>query len=81
MAEAQGDTLEVKVFSKKQGRWEGYKAFPLMVAADSIDPYLAYRLIEPGYELGTRLCLVQRDLSSFQEKAFCAGLFWWKGVV
>ena len=70
MAEAQGDTLEVKVFSKKQGRWEGYKAFPLMVAADSIDPYLAYRLIEPGYELGTRLCLVQRDLSSFQEKAF-----------
>ncbi len=65
-----GNTLEVKVFASTNGEWKGYKPFPMTVAVDSIDPYLAYRLIEPGYELGKRMGLFQRDLSSFQEKAF-----------
>lgn len=69
LAEAKGNALEVKVFAKKKGQWEGYKSFPVNVVADSVDSHLAYRLIEPGYELGSRLCLMQRELSSFQEKA------------
>lgn len=65
-----GESLNVKVFAFENGKWTGYKPFPLVVAADSVDSYLAYRLIEPGYELGKRLGLYQRNLSSFEEKAF-----------
>lgn len=67
-----GDSMNVKVFACKDERWTGYRPFSVGVVADSIDGYLAYRLIEPGYELGKRLGLYQRDLSSFEEKAFVA---------
>lgn len=72
LEDCKGDSLEVKVFACKDGQWMGYRPFPLWVAADSIDPYVAYRLIEPGYELGRRLGLFQRELSSFEERAFVA---------
>lgn len=62
--------LSVKVYARKAGEWNGYKPFRISVSADSIDPYMAYRLIEPGYEVGTRLSLYQRELSSFKEEAF-----------
>ena len=65
-----GEDLFVKVFVYDQDQWLGFKPFPVHVVTDSIDPYLAYRLIEPGYELGKRLALFQRELSTFEEKAF-----------
>lgn len=70
LEENKGSDFRVKVFAYKDDGWKGYKPFGMTVVADSIDSYLAYRLIEPGYELGKRLGLFQRDLSSFEEKAF-----------
>lgn len=70
LEENKGKTLQVKVYTAADGVWKAYRAFPIHIAADSIDPYLAYRLIEPGYELGKRLGLYQRELSTFKEKAF-----------
>ena len=67
---SKGQTLQVKVFAAKDGVWRGYNQFKISVVADSIDNYLAYRLIEPGYELGKRMGLYQRELSSFNEEAF-----------
>ncbi len=74
LKENAGQQLEVKVYLAADGQWKAYRPFPIRVAADSIDPFLAYRLIEPGYELGKRLGLYQRELSSFQEKAFVSPL-------
>lgn len=62
--------LAVKVYAQHEGKWKGYHPFQIKVVSDSIDPYIAYRLIEPGYELGTRLNLHQRELSSFDEDVF-----------
>lgn len=46
-----------------------YKPFPIYISKDPIDPYVAYRLIEPGYESWHDICISQRELASFKEKA------------
>ena len=40
----------------------------MLFRSDSIDSYLSYRLIEPGYEVWNRLHIKQRCLESFEEK-------------
>ncbi|MCQ2167987.1 MAG: hypothetical protein MJY69_04890 [Bacteroidales bacterium] len=65
------DTIWYKVKSWKKGERTGtsYKAFPIYISHDPIDPYIAYRLIEPGYESWHNMGIYQRELSSFREKA------------
>ena len=70
LEENSNSELQVKVFASKNGEWKGYKPFKISIVSDSIDPYLAYRLIEPGYELGKNLGLFQRELSTFNESSF-----------
>ena len=41
----------------------------LYVSADEIDYGLTYRLIEPGYELYSKMGIYQRELSSFRQTA------------
>lgn len=59
-----GDTTWYSVRSKGIR----YKAFPVYTSHDAIDPYIAYRLIEPGYESWHDLSICQRELGSFREK-------------
>ena len=68
--ERQGDTLWIKVSAWKKGEKSGtsYKAFPIYIIKDEIDPYIAYRLIEPGYESWNDMGIWQRELASFDEK-------------
>ena len=40
-------------------------AWTLHVSEDPVDPYLTYRLIEPGFEVWDDLEIVERDLTSF----------------
>lgn len=67
-----GDTLFVTVKAWTEGSSVGneYTPFPIYISSDSIDPYIAYRLIEPGYESWHEISLVQRELSSYKENAF-----------
>lgn len=55
-----GDTI--KVSSSLLGDWT------IAVSSDSVDRYLTYRLIEPGYEVWDRVEIVERDLSCFSER-------------
>ncbi|MDO4948604.1 MAG: hypothetical protein Q4E55_00315 [Bacteroidales bacterium] len=66
---AQADTLWVTVKAWQKGAEQGvaYKPFPIYISHDRIDPYLAYRLIEPGYEGWRYMGIYQRELSSFEE--------------
>ncbi len=51
-----------------QGKeWIAYKPFQIDITKESIDPYIAYRLIPPGYELWNEMGIYQRDLSSFDQ--------------
>lgn len=64
-----GNTIWMTVSAWEKGEPEGltYKAFPIYISDDEIDPYVAYRLIEPGYESWTNISICQRELASYEE--------------
>lgn len=65
------DTLWYEVTAWQRGTRQGirYKPFPVYVSHDPIDPYIAYRLIEPGYESWYDMGIYQRCLASYKETA------------
>lgn len=65
-AAAAGGEIEVTV--ETRGR-EGirYAPFVIRVSEDAIDPYMVYRLIEPGYETWGEMGIYQRCLESYRE--------------
>lgn len=65
---ATGKSINVEVFSRKGDAWTAYKPFNIYVAQDSIDAYISYRLIEPGYTRYNYISIVQRDITSFDER-------------
>lgn len=67
----EGDTLWTTVSAWKRGERQGlrYAPFPIYISHDPIDPYIAYRLIEPGYESWRNMGLYQRELDSYAETA------------
>ena len=46
-----------------------FKPFTFSVSADKINPWIVYRLIEPGYKGWRQIGLYQRNLTSFDESA------------
>ncbi|MBR5019487.1 MAG: PD40 domain-containing protein [Bacteroidales bacterium] len=63
------DVLWTTVFAWKRGDRQGvrYAPFPIYFSNDPIDPYIAYRLIEPGYESWRNMGIYQRELASYAE--------------
>ena len=61
-------SLSVVVSAKYEDGWHTYKPFSIYVSPDSIDYGLCYRLIEPGYEVWSKMGIYERDLSSFEER-------------
>ena len=64
---AAGTDLTLTVYSQRNGNWMKHPETHVSVAAEEIDPYLTYRLIEPSYELYRQLGIYQRDLTNFEE--------------
>lgn len=64
-----GDSLSVIVSAKYEDGWHTYSSFSIYVSQDSIDYGICYRLIEPGYEVWSKMGIYERDLSSFEERA------------
>ena len=63
-----GDSLSVAVSAKYEDGWHTYSPFSIYVSSDSIDYGICYRLIEPGYEVWSKMGIYERDLSSFDER-------------
>ena len=55
--------------------------FPVYIITDSIDPYIAYRLIEPGYESWHEMDIRQRALNCFKEDIIISSNMNEKGCV
>lgn len=70
LTELKGSTLSVtvSVWNEKHPEGVKYKPFSVEISPDSIDSWIAYRLIESGYEAWNQMGIYQRDLSSFTEK-------------
>ena len=67
LADAKGKELSVNVYAHRPAGWVHYQPFTIAVAEEEIDPFLSYRLIEPGYELYRQLGIYQRNLTNFDE--------------
>ena len=67
-ASARGGAIRGTVYVRRSGQWIRLPDFQMEVSADEIDPYVTYRLIEPGYSSYGSLVLRQRDLTSFRER-------------
>lgn len=61
-----GERFEVDVKASFNGEWKRDK-FSIYVSQDSIDPYVTYRLIEPGYEVWGDLKIEERRVEDFEE--------------
>ena len=60
--------LEFTVCKLQDGKWAAYEPFQMHVKKDSIDSWLAYRLIPPGYGIWNSMGIYQRCLEDFTEK-------------
>ena len=64
-----GEELVFRICRKESEGWKAYSPFTMQVAEEEIDPYLAYRLIPPGYSLWKEMGIYQRNLENFDETA------------
>ena len=65
-----GNKISITVRTKSKGIWTMYQSFEWTVAKDGIDPYLTYRLIEPGYEVWNKVQLCERNVENFSTRVF-----------
>ncbi len=65
--EQEGASLSVtlSVWNKEHPDGVTYKPFPIYVTQDEIDPWIAYRLLPPGYEGWNRMGIYQRNITNF----------------
>jgi len=63
-----GNTLSVTVKCSDKDALVSLKPFNWTVAADPIDRYLSYRLIEPAYEVWQNMSIEERDVTSFRKR-------------
>ena len=68
LAQAKGTNIGVDIYAQHNGQWQRFPRYTLTVAQEAIDPFLSYRLIEPGYELYRQVGLYQRNLTNFDEQ-------------
>ena len=59
--------VSVQAWKRGDRRGVSYKPFPIFHSTDPIDPYLVYRLIEPGYQSWQYITITQRELASYRE--------------
>lgn len=63
---SKGKELSYELYVRNGDVWSRYR-FSNTVAPEDVDPYISYRLIEPGYVQFAGISLCQRDLTSFDE--------------
>lgn len=64
---SKGKSMKVEVWGKKDGEWLSFNPFEMKVAAEPIDEYVSYRLIEPTYVAWSFMEIAQRNLTTFDE--------------
>lgn len=66
LQQAEGKNFFIRIFVKQENGWTQYADIQNHVSPDSVDAFLAYRLLYPGYELWNEMGIYQRELSSFR---------------
>jgi hypothetical protein len=74
LEQAAGKTMQVTLTVRTNGEWVRYPAFKIHIAEEPADPYIAYRLIEPGYEVWNEMGIYQRSIENFDEDAIVTNM-------
>ncbi|MCB9013014.1 MAG: hypothetical protein H6539_03145 [Bacteroidales bacterium] len=64
-----GDSISIDIAARKDNQWIIYPTIKNFVSADSIDPYIVYRRINPALVLWNDMAIVQRSTETFDESA------------
>jgi len=65
-----GKELYIDIYIKEQNnRWNKFRTIENKIAKEEIDSHVAYRLINVGYELWSRMGIYQRNVENFNESA------------
>ncbi len=67
LKEVKGQKFTIDIYLKNNSNWIKFKPITNNVSSDSIDNYLVYRLIEPGFETWNKMGIYQRCLNTFDE--------------
>ena len=62
---AQELTVTVSAWNEEHPEGAKYKPFKIHIAKDKIDPWIAYRLLPPGYESWNHMGIYQRNIECF----------------
>lgn len=62
-----GKEMQIRIGVKRDGKWIEYKPIINYISSDTIDSYLVYRLLYPGYELWNEMGIYQRNLTNYDE--------------
>jgi len=68
LAKNRGRSLAMRIRVKKEGRWREFEPIINRISTEPIDPFLAYRLINPAFSLWSSMGLYQRNLETFEQK-------------
>jgi len=67
LREAKEKEFTIDIYIKKGSSWLKYNTITNEISPDSIDNYLVYRLIDPGFETWNKMGIYQRNLGTFDE--------------
>lgn len=68
LASAEGDSISFSAEILMKGGKKEKHEWKVYVSPDKIDPYLSYRLIEPGYEVWHEVEIRERCVENFEER-------------
>lgn len=68
LKQCKGKDFFIEVSIKQEEHWIKFQPIVNHVATDSIDSYLVYRLIDPGFKLWNKMGIYQRCLENFDER-------------
>ena len=69
LASAEGEAVSFSAEISLKGGGKEVREWEVYVSKDKIDPYLSYRLIEPGYEVWHEVEIRERCIENFEERA------------
>jgi hypothetical protein len=68
LSENKNGTITCQTYVKKAGKWNKYSTFENHISNASINKYLYYRMLYPGYESWSEISIIGRSLEDFSEK-------------
>lgn len=67
MKENAGNQIELTIAKRIQGEWNAYTPFHMDIVNDSIDKYIAYRLLALSNDMWNRMGIYQRNLENYDQ--------------